>query len=250
MVPRVEGARYRSFLRFLYEGVEGLVFLVLVLLSWPISRRWLANWGSTSSEQSAGWPDDRFVTGPEVINTRAVTVGAPPRSVWPWIAQFGLGKAGFYSYELLERIVGIPVRNIESVLPQFQQLEVGDEVLLHPSAPGIPVAEVEPGRFVCFCVSPGLEDRFERPEPNRSWSMYLTPAGAGSTRLVLRSCIEPLRRATFAGRLRRLMEEAIDFAMEQRMLRSIRRLSESGVGQASETVAPNGGLLLQSKRGR
>jgi len=237
MVPRVEGARYRSFLRFLYEGVEGVVLLVLIVVSWPISRRWLANWGSTSSEQSAEWPGDRFVTGPEVINTRAVSVGASPVTVWPWIAQFGLGKAGFYSYELLERVVGIPVRNIESVLPQFQQLEVGEEILLHPNAPGIPVAEVQPGRFVCFGVSPELEDRFERLEPNRTWSMYLTPGGEGSTRLVLRSCIEPLREATLVRRLGRSIEEAIDFLMEQRMLRSVRRLSESGVGGGSPTVA-------------
>jgi hypothetical protein len=237
MVPRITGARYRSSLRFLYEGVEGVVLLVLIVVTWPISRRWLATWGSTSSEQSAEWPGDRFVTDPEVINTRAVSVGAAPATVWPWIAQFGLGKAGFYSYELLERVVGIPVRNIESVLPQFQRLEVGDEVLLHPRSPGIPVAEVQPGRLVCFGVSPELEDRFERLQPNRTWSMYLTPAGEGSTRLVLRSCIEPLREATLVRRVGRSIEEAIDFLMEQRMLRSVRRLCERSVGGASPTVA-------------
>ena len=34
--------------------------------------------------------------------------------------QFGLGRAGFYSYELLERVTGIPVRNVESVMPTMQ----------------------------------------------------------------------------------------------------------------------------------
>lgn len=237
MIPRVEGARYRSFLRFLYEGVEGVVLLVLIVLSWPVSRLWLANWGSTSSERSAAWPGDRFVDDPEVISTRAVSIMAPPETVWPWIAQFGLGKAGFYSYELLERIVGIPVRNIESVLPQFQRVDVGDEVLLHPSAPGIPVAEVQPGWCVCFGVSPDFEGRFERPDPDRTWSMYLTPVGERSTRLVLRSCIEAVQEPTLVRRLGRVLEEAVDFAMEQRMLRSIRRLSEIGVGRTSEIVA-------------
>lgn len=237
MVPRVEEVRYRSSLRFLCESVEGAILLSLVIVSWPISRRWLSNWGSTASERSAEWPGDRFVTDPDVVNTRAVTVGTGPEDIWPWIVQFGLGKAGFYSYELLERLVGIPVRNVESVVPQFQQLEVGEEILLHPSAPGIPVGELEPDRFVCFGVSPELDGQFERPEPNRSWSMYLTRLGTSCTRLVLRSCIEAPREATLRARIGRALEEAIDFGMEQRMLRSVRRLAERTVDRESTPVA-------------
>jgi len=73
-------------------------------------------------------------------HTRAVEIHAPAENVWPWIVQFGFGKAGFYSYELLERLVGIPVTNNETIEASMQSLAVGDEVLLHPKAPGIPVA--------------------------------------------------------------------------------------------------------------
>jgi len=142
VIPRVEGARYRSAFRFLYEGVEGLVVVVLVLLTWPVSKRWLANWGSTPEERSVEWAGDAFVTDPEVVNTRAVTIAAAREQVWTWIVQFGLGRAGFYSYELLERAFGIPVRNVESVLPQFQTLQVGDEIRLHPTAPGSELVSV------------------------------------------------------------------------------------------------------------
>jgi len=229
-MKRVEGAMYRSGARFLFESVEGLVCAVGVFVTWPLSKHWLANWGSTRDEQSGTWKGDSFVNDPEVTNTRAVTIAAAPGRVWPWIVQFGLGRAGFYSYELLERAVGIPVRNIESVLPQFQALRVGDEIRLHPAAPGVPVADICAHRHVCFGVSKELEERFERPDPARSWSMYLVPRGANATRLILRSCIEPLRRTTLGRRVGRAVEEPIDFIMEQRMLRSLRRLAEMQPG--------------------
>jgi hypothetical protein len=164
-----------------------------------------------------------------------VTIAAAPERVWPWIVQFGLGlgRAGFYSYEFLERVVGIPVRNIESVLPQFQALTAGDEIRLHPNAPGVCVAEIHAQRHLCFGDCPEPQRRIERPDPVRSWSMYLVPRGADSTRLVLRSCIEPLRKATLGARVGRAVEEPIDFLMEQRMLRSLRRLAEKQGAVAS-----------------
>ena len=188
-----------------------------------------SNRGATAAEIQADWPGDRLVSDPETVFTRAIDIEAPPSSVWQWLVQFGLGRAGFYSYELLERIIGIPVVNIESVMPQFQTLGVGDAILLHPTAPGIPVADVRPGERLCFGVSGELADRFEKLDPARSWSMYLLPRGRAGTRLVLRGCVEPLRADSLRARLGQRLEQPIDFVMEQRMLRTIRRLAERPV---------------------
>ena len=84
--------------------------------------------GSTTEERQRARPGDTLVDPHHQTFTRAVTIGADPCWVWEWIAQFGLGRAGFYSYELLERVVGIPVRNVEELLPHLQKIEVGDEV--------------------------------------------------------------------------------------------------------------------------
>ena len=234
MGQQAQSPEYRSTGRFLAEGIEGLAVSAAVVLTWFISKRWLANLGSVGGERSREWPGDHLVSDPETVYTRAITVHAPPESVWPWIMQFGLGRAGFYSYELLERVTGIPVRNVESVMPTMQTLEVGDEVRLHPKLPGIPVAEVKPGERLCFGVSAELEDRFEHPDPRRSWSIYLEPREAGGTRLVLRSCVGRLRRRTLTTRFVLCVEDPIDFVMEQRMLRTIRRLVEAhGRGRAS-----------------
>jgi hypothetical protein len=142
------------------------------------------------------------------------------------LIQFGLGRAGFYSYELLERVVGIPVRNVESIVTDFQNLAVGDEIRLHPKVPGIPVAALAGERHLCFGAVEEPSDVSERPDPTRSWSMYVEPVAGNSSRLLLRGCIEPRRNPTFSKRLGILVDEAIDFIMEQRMLRTIKRLAE------------------------
>lgn len=217
--------RHRSFVRFVLEGVEGLFVTVCVLISWPLSGRWLADWGSSPEERSADRPGDALVDRPHRILTRAITVSAPRERVWPWLVQLGLGRAGFYSYELLERLVGIPVKNVESVVPEFQNLAVGDEILLHPKAPGIPVALLDPGRALCFAAT--VDAPVDKPDPARSWSMYIDDAGPSSVRLLVRSCIARPSGASLAKRLGAAIEDAIDFIMEQRMLRTIKRLAEA-----------------------
>lgn len=216
---------HRSALRFALESVEGIAIAGLALLSWPFSRRWLANWGSTPSERGRTWPGDTFVTDATATYTRAVDVAAPAEAVWRWVVQFGLGRAGFYSYELLERLAGITVRNVEVVLPAHQALAVGSQIKLHPNAPGIPVAALEPAHHVCFGHAAGDDTA---PDPRRSWSVYIEPRPDQSCRLLLRSCIEPLRAPTLGKRLALALEAPIDFVMEQRMLRTIRRLAEAG----------------------
>jgi len=168
------------------------------------------------------------VTSAHQTYTRAIDISAPGSDVWQWVVQFGLGRAGFYSYELFERIVGIPVKNVESVVPELQSLTVGDEIRLHPKAPGIPVGLLEPGAHICYGALDDSGETSSRPDPGRSWSMYILHTGPDSSRLILRGCIEPVREPSMSKRLALALDEPIDFLMEQRMLRTIRRLAESG----------------------
>jgi hypothetical protein len=88
------------------------------------------------------------------------------------------------------------------------------------------VAEVHPGERLCFGVSAELADRFEKLDPARSWSMYLHRRDDGSTRLILRGCLESLRSPSLRARLGLWLDRPIDFVMEQRMLRTLRRIAE------------------------
>ena len=224
---------YRSPFRFLLESLEGLFLLPIVFLTWPVSKRWLRQWGSSAVERGEPRPGDDVVSSQQEIFTRAIDVAAPADVVWSWVVQFGLDRAGFYSYELLERMAGISVKNVESVEPSLQSLSVGEEILLHPKAPGIEVAMIEPGRYVCFGENAETIRSGASIDPYRSWSIYVDPVTTATSRLLVRSCVEPLRKATWEKLIAHRLEEPIDFLMEQRMLRTIRRLAEGYVREKS-----------------
>ncbi len=223
--PTAAGTVYRSTLRFAFEGAEGLLLFPLVFLSWPLSRRWLGNWGATGPEREGPWPGDALAPSAVETTTRAVDVKASADAVWSWVVQFGLGRAGFYSYELLERLVGIPVRNVEAVLSAHQVLDIGAEIKLHPKAPGILVGALEDARHICFGQAGATTE--STPDPRRSWSVYIEPSQQTTCRLILRSCIETPRNRTMGKRVGLALAAPIDFVMEQRLLRTIRRLAES-----------------------
>jgi len=231
-----EVMKHRSTIRFILEGREGLAVALAVLATWRVSKRRLQDWGSVPEQRLRAWPGDELVMPEHTTYTRAVTVQAPASHVWPWLVQFGLGRAGFYSYELLERPVGIPVKNVESIVPEYQDLAVGDEILLHPKAQGIPVAALKREAHICFGVVDDPGRPVEKPDPARSWSMYIDRRSERASRLPLRNCVEPPRDRRLSKRLAALFEAPIDFVMEQRMLRTIKRLAETGGGQIGRPV--------------
>jgi hypothetical protein len=79
--------------------------------------------------------------------TRAVTIHAPAERVWPWVAQMGWGRGGWYWWadSLVEDEVS-PSR----ILPHFQSLKVGDILLDGPGCDRTKgawaVRGVDPGR--------------------------------------------------------------------------------------------------------
>ena len=73
-----------------------------LVLALRLYRPWHLRWGSTDEEVHSELPGDEVVPDPTFAATRAITVNAPPERVWPWIAQMGFGRAGWYSYDLLD----------------------------------------------------------------------------------------------------------------------------------------------------
>ena len=67
-------------------------------------RPWQLTWGSTAAEVARAMPGDDVVDRPSFIATRAVTVAAPPENIYPWLVQMGVGRAGWYSYDLLDNL--------------------------------------------------------------------------------------------------------------------------------------------------
>jgi hypothetical protein len=47
-------------------------------------------------------PGDELVANPVGSVTHAITIERAPREVWPWLIQRGAGRAGWYSYDLID----------------------------------------------------------------------------------------------------------------------------------------------------
>ena len=94
-------------------------------------ERWARRTRATRSEKRRTLAGDDGVPAPMWEATRAITIGAPPQEVWPWLVQMGFPtqRAGWYTPYWLDRaLFGIRARSADCVLPQFQQLAVGDRV--------------------------------------------------------------------------------------------------------------------------
>jgi hypothetical protein len=64
-------------------------------------------------------PGDDLVPDPGYEHTRDVR--APAEEVWPWLAQIGQGRGGFYSYEWLENLAGCDIHNADEIRPEWQR---------------------------------------------------------------------------------------------------------------------------------
>ena len=67
-------------------------------------------------------------------------------------------------------------------------------------------------------------------EAARSWSIYLTPVSERTCRLAVRGRVLPPKDPSLAARLAAMLEQPTDFLMEQRMLRTLKRLVEGSPG--------------------
>jgi uncharacterized protein YndB with AHSA1/START domain len=190
-------------------------------------RRW-RDWGSTADERARTWPGEGTVPPPTTAQTMAVSIAAPPEEVWRWLVQIGQGRGGMYSYERLENLFGLDIRNAEGLREDWQHLAPGDRVVVVP--PGrlrmpdgysFPVAEVEPPHHIVLRQAPP-----EHPW-NAVWTFVVEADGHGGSRLVSRSCAQ--RQAGAAGRaaaVASLIMEPVIVAMTRRMLLGIRERAE------------------------
>ncbi len=116
------------------------------VLTAPVGRRRYNRWGALDAEVTDPMPGDELVPHPQLGYTRAVEIAVPPERVWPWLVQMGQGRGGLYSFDGLENLVGCDIHSADRVLPDHQEVHVGDLIRLGPVGyPCFRVAAVEPG---------------------------------------------------------------------------------------------------------
>jgi hypothetical protein len=130
------------------EGLGGALLIAAALLT-PFLPYW-HRWGTTDDEVNRTLPGDELVPHPRGGYTQAVSIRSSLQRVWPWLVQIGQRKGGFYSYELLENMVGCNIHNADRILAEYQDIKVGDKVVMHPKVPAIPVVAIELGRALVY----------------------------------------------------------------------------------------------------
>jgi hypothetical protein len=183
-------------------------------------RPWQLRWGATGEEVGATLAGDDLITNPDLMATRAITVDAGADQVWPWIAQLGQGRGGFYSYDALENLVGCDIHSADRVVAEWQDIKVGDQVKLHPEV-GLAVTAVEHGRAL---VLRGGVPIGPAPAPyDFTWAFVVRQQPDRTTRLLVRE------RYGYTQRWAWFLVEptaVVAFVMTQRMLRGIKDRAE------------------------
>ena len=206
-------------------AVEGAAQIVWNLVATPFTGRRRLRWGTVGTEESDSLPGDEFVPEPKWSYTLGLAVDASPQNVWPWIAQVGQGRGGFYTYQTLENIAGCKITNTTEILPEHQHPAVGEDIYLHPTAPPMRIEIVDPPHALVLFGSPadvGADESWGMS----TWQFVVKPDPDGGSRLLTRgrSDYSPdwRSRLTFG----RFPIEAITFVMSRKMMLEIKRLAE------------------------
>jgi hypothetical protein len=190
-----------------------LIFIAAQVAYALVARPWVLRWGASDAEVALRLNGDQHIPPGAVTSTRAVTIRAPLAEVWPWVAQLGQERGGFYSYSFFENTFGAQMVNAEKLMPPDQALKVGDRFSYFgdgPSGTYSTVTEIEPQRLISVS----------------GWTFFMEPLDDHTTRLIVRYYYDHgsslLGKAIYYG-----MFEQAHFIMESGMIMGIKRHAES-----------------------
>jgi hypothetical protein len=215
--------------------VRSTAFTVLAAGAYTaLVRPRLLRWGATREEANTSYPGDDLVQRATAQSTMAVSLPAPPEDVWPWLLQMGCGRAGWYSWDLLDNGGG---RSAGEIVPEWQQVAVGTRVPAVPSGAIYFVVEIlDPAKTLVLRsdleLPSGRPFNPHGPMPDAYtdgiWAFHLRPASDGGTRLIVRT--RGRGKPAAADRLMgRLFGEPAHFIMQHRQFRNLRRRLGRGV---------------------
>ena len=204
-------------------------FLTLILLVHHfVIRPWMLAWGSPPQIQKLHLAGDDLSGGS--VYTRAVLVHAPPEKIWVWIMQIGQDRGGFYSYAWAENIFFADMENVYEIRNELQVPRMpGDTVWMaskdrYKGEGHQIIAQIVTNNSFIMVSGESYNKVKRGKKATGSWSFYLYPENSESTWLIARSCGGDQSRAERL--LRYVFYEIPHFIMEQKMLRTIKRLAE------------------------
>ena len=181
----------------------------------PLIRPRHLRWGATTAEVRSAMPGDELVPQASFRATRAITINAPARAIWPWLVQVGFGRAGFYSYDLFDNGGRA---STDRILPEYQEPQIGDWIPMASNVnqtTAFKIAALEPNRSMLWA------------KPDSTWAWTLTPLDDGGTRVVTRLKARYRWRSLGSALLSVLLLEVADFPMMRKMLLGVKARAET-----------------------
>jgi hypothetical protein len=175
---------------------------------------------ATAAECAQTLAGDELIPSPVGVVNNAVTIHRLPHDVWPWLAQMGAGRAGWYSYDFIDNGGH---RSAERILPEFQHVTVGS---VFPAVPGardvFVVAHCEPERSLV------LSWRLPNGRYQTTWAFVLEQAQPNQTRLIVRGRVASgYRPYNLPQWVALLIGRPAHFVMQRKQLLGIRRRTEA-----------------------
>lgn len=203
--------------------IETLIKIILVIsiqltVYVYIFRPKIATWGA-KDEATMQLPGDELAV--EINATRAITIEAPIAEVWKWVIQLGADRAGFFSYDFIEKILGYGMRK-KNPIAEFTDMKIGRIV----PASIDESKSIMKFNFPVVAVEPGTSFVLE------NWGAFvLREINPNRTRLIVRT---HWRKApNLFGKLADLIGEAMHYIMERRMLMGLKFQIENGTQVSS-----------------
>jgi len=118
--------------------------------------------------------DDLLAPGDRQLQqTLVIEIDAPPSKLWPLLVQMGQKYAGFYSFELLERLFTFDIHNTYEIVPQWQdKMKAGRWMYYHQRGIGSEIMEVKEGKYFTM-----LSDSRVKPKDNKAFALNPFPGG-------------------------------------------------------------------------
>jgi proline iminopeptidase len=155
------------------------------------ARPALRNWGATLDDRTRILPGDGVVPDERAISTMAIDIAAPTVAVWPWLAQMGTDRGGWYSWDRLDNGGRPSTRELDA---RWTHVAEGDRFMTVPGRSWFDVVHVEPDRSLVLRASLDLLGRPYDPRAGRPrgfvdsrWEFFLDPTDVGGCRLIVRS---------------------------------------------------------------
>jgi hypothetical protein len=141
----------------------------------------IPTWGATGTENTMQLPGDEVVANPQIIWNHAITIHANPEQIYPWLAQMGDTRAGFYSITFIENVfqtasgASYRYKNADRIHPEWQNPIPGQGII----ADLMTFTDFQTNRYL-------LAQPTDEVPVKWTWVWYLHPIDQNSTRLIIR----------------------------------------------------------------